>query len=96
MGDELVLHLNKELPRPYTGAADRRMHRQIPAENSCGSGQLTASSTNLHFHGINVPPTCHQDDVIRTLIQPGDPASSTESRFSPTKPSLAGRERGGP
>jgi FtsP/CotA-like multicopper oxidase with cupredoxin domain len=38
----------------------------------CGDkGAVTVSSTNVHFHGLNVPPTCHQDDVITTLIQPG-------------------------
>ena len=31
---------------------------------------MSASSTNLHFHGLDVPPTCHQDDTLRTLIQP--------------------------
>jgi FtsP/CotA-like multicopper oxidase with cupredoxin domain len=85
-GDELVLHLKNELPQPYTGAADRRMHRHIPAENSCGSGQLTASSTNLHFHGLNVPPTCHQDEVIRTQIQPGDPAFEYRVKIPDNEP----------
>jgi FtsP/CotA-like multicopper oxidase with cupredoxin domain len=38
----------------------------------CGDkGMATISSTNVHFHGMNVPPKCHQDDVINTLIQPG-------------------------
>ena len=35
---------------------------------------MTASTTNLHFHGLSVPPTCHQDDVLKTMVQPGDPA----------------------
>jgi FtsP/CotA-like multicopper oxidase with cupredoxin domain len=33
---------------------------------------MTANSTNLHFHGISAPPLCHQDDVLHTLIDPGD------------------------
>jgi len=37
-----------------------------------GSGIMTAATTNLHFHGMNVSPTCGQDDVIHTMIQPGD------------------------
>jgi FtsP/CotA-like multicopper oxidase with cupredoxin domain len=28
-------------------------------------------STNLHFHGFNVAPQCHQDEVVKTVIQPG-------------------------
>jgi FtsP/CotA-like multicopper oxidase with cupredoxin domain len=39
---------------------------------ACGdTGAMTVDSTNVHFHGLNVPPKCHQDDVINTLIQPG-------------------------
>jgi FtsP/CotA-like multicopper oxidase with cupredoxin domain len=34
---------------------------------------MTPISTNLHFHGMTVPPVCHQDDVIQTSIQPDDP-----------------------
>jgi FtsP/CotA-like multicopper oxidase with cupredoxin domain len=37
-----------------------------------GSGIMTAETTNLHFHGLNVSPTCGQDNVINTMIQPGD------------------------
>jgi FtsP/CotA-like multicopper oxidase with cupredoxin domain len=32
---------------------------------------MKATSTNLHFHGLTVPATCHQDDVMRTLIETG-------------------------
>ncbi len=32
------------------------------------------ASTNLHFHGITVPPVCHEDDVLHTMILPGDAA----------------------
>jgi FtsP/CotA-like multicopper oxidase with cupredoxin domain len=36
--------------------------------------ELPAASTNLHFHGLEIPPVRHQDDVIHTLIQPFEPA----------------------
>jgi len=39
----------------------------------CSGGAMTATSTNLHFHGLTVPPLCHQDDVLKTSIQPTDP-----------------------
>jgi FtsP/CotA-like multicopper oxidase with cupredoxin domain len=29
-------------------------------------------STNLHFHGITVPPVCHEDDVLHTAVLPGE------------------------
>ncbi|HEX3846832.1 MAG TPA: multicopper oxidase domain-containing protein [Steroidobacteraceae bacterium] len=38
----------------------------------CTSGAMTPVSTNLHFHGLTVPPVCHQDEVLRTSVQPGD------------------------
>jgi FtsP/CotA-like multicopper oxidase with cupredoxin domain len=42
------------------------------ASDCPGSGVMTAETTNLHFHGMNVAPTCGQDNVINTMIQPGD------------------------
>ncbi|WP_426434105.1 multicopper oxidase family protein [Bradyrhizobium genosp. P] len=39
----------------------------------CGGGAMTEVSSNLHFHGMTVAPVCHQDDVMKTSIQPGDP-----------------------
>jgi FtsP/CotA-like multicopper oxidase with cupredoxin domain len=41
------------------------------ATAECALQTMTAVSTNLHFHGMNVSPACHQDEVIKTVIQPG-------------------------
>jgi FtsP/CotA-like multicopper oxidase with cupredoxin domain len=40
---------------------------------NCGPGgsQMTASSLNIHYHGTNTSPTCHSDEVIKTLINFG-------------------------
>ncbi len=49
-----------------------KMDMAPPPGPPCGDGgAATINSTNVHFHGMNVPPVCHQDDVINTLIQPG-------------------------
>ncbi|HEX4078730.1 MAG TPA: multicopper oxidase domain-containing protein [Rhizomicrobium sp.] len=40
--------------------------------NVCGSFYMTPQSVNLHFHGMNVSPRCHADDVINTLVNPGE------------------------
>ena len=40
---------------------------------------MTASSTNLHFHGLMIPPVCHQDDVLHTVVGPS--AAPFEYRF---------------
>jgi len=69
-GDQLALNV---LNRIVDGGA---MKMGMPPESGpvCGDGgDMTVDSTNVHFHGLNVPPICHQDDVIHTLIQPGSP-----------------------
>ena len=38
---------------------------------------MSASSTNLHFHGLAIPPKCHQDETVTTLI----PSSSTHFEY---------------
>jgi len=54
---------------------------------TCGDGgDATLDSTNVHFHGLNVPPTCHQDDVIDTLIQPGSPGFKFSMQIPTTEP----------
>ncbi|MEA3108273.1 MAG: hypothetical protein QOI88_2878 [Gammaproteobacteria bacterium] len=39
---------------------------------NCGDPQVTKSSMNIHYHGTNTSPTCHQDEVIKTVINPGE------------------------
>jgi len=54
---------------------------------ACGDGGAeTLQSTNVHFHGLNVPPKCHQDDVIDTLIQPGTPGFQYSIQIPATEP----------
>jgi FtsP/CotA-like multicopper oxidase with cupredoxin domain len=33
---------------------------------------MNNSSVNIHYHGTKTAPTCHQYEVIKTLINPGD------------------------
>lgn len=68
-GDDLVLTLKNELP-PTTDAVAGHNHHAPAA--ACSGGPMTKSSTNLHFHGLSIPPTCHQDEVIHTLVEPSD------------------------
>src|SRR5262249_5841897 len=77
--DNLTLTLINHLNVP--GATPMRMKHPMnmrtksasPLDTSCNGGSMTLDATNLHFHGLNIPPVCHQDDVINTLIQPTDP-----------------------
>lgn len=69
-GDKLGLDvINQNNP---ADAGMMKMNMAPAGTAACGdTGMATVSSTNVHFHGLNVPPKCHQDDVINTLIQPG-------------------------
>ncbi len=74
-GDQLLIHFQNDLPA-VTGTSAQptlRAHAHLanPDPNSdCSGGAMGPAVTNLHFHGLNVAPTCHQDEVINTLIQP--------------------------
>lgn len=76
-GDILTLNLTDQLNvvNPPTAGQKRpmpHMHMAQAGSSSsiCPGTQLDVNTTNLHFHGLNVPPVCGQDDVINTLIQP--------------------------
>jgi FtsP/CotA-like multicopper oxidase with cupredoxin domain len=82
-GDLLVLDLKNELtnlsaegaaaqPAHHHGAAGK-MEMADAATDPCTNATMSLISTNLHFHGLTVPPVCHQDEVLKTSIQPGDP-----------------------
>jgi FtsP/CotA-like multicopper oxidase with cupredoxin domain len=47
---------------------------------------MSPTSTNLHFHGLTLPPVCHQDDVLKTSIQPGDPPFEYRFRIPADEP----------
>jgi FtsP/CotA-like multicopper oxidase with cupredoxin domain len=82
-GDTLSLDLTDDLNvTPPTGANLKYSATHMMQPGEASSGDLSSSdpcqskvdnfnTTNLHFHGLNVPPICHQDDVINTLIQTG-------------------------
>lgn len=60
-GDAVVIRLKNEL------TSDRAMPR-----GGCSHSTMSALSTNLHFHGLDIPPTCRQDDVLNTSVQPNE------------------------
>jgi len=71
-GDEVTLRL-----RNLLGGTAKSPHRAIArattrAGDPCTSGEMSPTSTNLHFHGMTVPPVCHADEVLKTSVQPGD------------------------
>ena len=80
-GDELVLTLKNDL----VGAGPAHVHGNHN-QPTCNGGPMTAASTNLHFHGLSIPPTCHQDETLHTLIQPGDPGFEYRVRIPVSEP----------
>jgi len=76
-GDLVVLTLKNDL-RDFQAAAaaaatNQHLHKGMgKTGNACTADLMTSVSTNLHFHGLTIPPVCHQDDVLKTSVQPGD------------------------
>jgi FtsP/CotA-like multicopper oxidase with cupredoxin domain len=79
-GDLLILNLKNDLTDPGGAASAGNHHLHMNEKNNaakkktdpCLSGLMTATSTNLHFHGLTIPAACHQDEVLNTSIQPDD------------------------
>src|SRR5580704_17899171 len=64
-GDHLIITVtNNTTQQPF--------HMMIDPPN-CGPGgsTMTLSSLNIHYHGTNTSPTCHSDEVIKTLLNYG-------------------------
>jgi len=72
------------MPIPKT--MDASAHGANATNDPCVGSQMNATSTNLHFHGLTVPPVCHQDDVLHTSIQPADAAFEYRVRIPPDQP----------
>jgi FtsP/CotA-like multicopper oxidase with cupredoxin domain len=82
-GDRVELDLTNRLtyipPGPPNLVAGHSHDEEIAAA-ACSSGNISATSTNLHFHGLDIPPKCHQDDVLTTTI--ASMAAPFEYRFA--------------
>src|ERR1700678_326081 len=94
-GDWLILHLKNELeeldqsaqpPQGHAHSHDAHSAHGAKSSDPCSSGAMSAVSTNLHFHGLTVPAVCHQDDVLKTSIQPGDPPFQYKFRIPENEP----------
>jgi FtsP/CotA-like multicopper oxidase with cupredoxin domain len=84
-GDQVIIHLKNEMKD--TGAASADAMHMPPSSQSCTSGMMMdVVSTNLHFHGLTIPPTCHQDDVLNTIVEPGDAPFTYRFRIPDDEP----------
>jgi FtsP/CotA-like multicopper oxidase with cupredoxin domain len=80
-GDTLVIKLKNEislvpaaLPSNKTSSPFQTIKVHHRRHHPCAGGDMSAAATNLHFHGLSIPPVCHQDETLKTLVEPGDPA----------------------
>jgi len=88
-GDLLVLNLKNDLTDLDASASAANHHHHTDGRvktDPCVSGLMTATSTNLHFHGLTIPSACHQDDVLNTSIQPQDSPFQYRFRIPPNEP----------
>jgi FtsP/CotA-like multicopper oxidase with cupredoxin domain len=93
-GDLLILHVKNEIAPGQSredGARTRdqtRSPQRGAEEYPCTQrNDMSAVSTNLHFHGLQIPSACHGDDVLRTSIGPGDPPYEYRIRIPLDQPS---------
>jgi FtsP/CotA-like multicopper oxidase with cupredoxin domain len=83
-GDELLIMLKNDLDPSVNPSFHKHNMQGMPGMNSmpdlaisgqsnpdCGAMMMTDTSVNIHYHGTNTPPKCHQDEVIKTLINAG-------------------------
>ncbi len=70
-GDQVIIHLKNAMIEPQPAVPTQHAHAHAMS-GGCAGGAMTVVSTNLHFHGLTIPPTCHADDVLNTTLQPGD------------------------
>jgi FtsP/CotA-like multicopper oxidase with cupredoxin domain len=73
-GDELIIELKNAIPATASSQSMTAMPGMIVTglgSNVCGASTMDSTSTNIHYHGTNVPPVCHQDEVITTVINSG-------------------------
>jgi FtsP/CotA-like multicopper oxidase with cupredoxin domain len=71
-GDQLIIHFQNDLPAAANNMAGMKMSLSPHDSSSTAcNGTMSATATNIHFHGTNAAPVCGQDEVIHTLVQPG-------------------------
>jgi len=85
-GDLVIIHLKNAMTAPQHAGPESQHVHSAGTGNKCTGGPMTLISTNLHFHGLTIPPTCHEDDVLKTSLQPGDPAFEYRFRIPEDEP----------
>ncbi|MGA8531536.1 MAG: multicopper oxidase domain-containing protein [Acidobacteriaceae bacterium] len=79
-GDTLIIHFTNDLPAAAaSSASDNMASMKLTLSNNSATtstspacnGTMGTNVTNIHFHGTDIAPVCGQDEVVHTLVQPG-------------------------
>ena len=73
-GDTLIVTLKNEISVPAkSGQRKQFRNHSSRQQDPCTADHMVSFATNIHFHGLTIPPVCHQDETLRTTILPGNP-----------------------
>jgi FtsP/CotA-like multicopper oxidase with cupredoxin domain len=66
-------------------------HKTVPSPSTAphdpfSGGTTATTSTNIDFHGLNIPPDCHKGEVSATTIENGDAAFDYEIQIPKDNP----------
>lgn len=64
-GEELIIKLRNH------GASMMMNESSFIEQSSCEGMMVDDMMINIHFHGLGVNPSCHQDEVVLTSVMPG-------------------------
>ena len=67
-GDTVNIHMTNMVASAPLGQSEKVSNDATV----CGDSTMTATSVNMHFHGLNVSPRCHGDETIHTIINSGE------------------------
>jgi FtsP/CotA-like multicopper oxidase with cupredoxin domain len=76
-GDNLIIHFQNDLPAASSTSDNMASMKMtlssdgVTSTSPACNGTMGANVTNIHFHGTDIAPVCGQDEVIHTLVQPG-------------------------
>jgi FtsP/CotA-like multicopper oxidase with cupredoxin domain len=79
-GDRIIIALANRVPAQASGVSETsgvmmshmNHMRQMAEHVEPGKGELASSMVAPPVLELNTPPTCHQDEVIRTMINSGE------------------------
>lgn len=74
---------SEQLDEPFKtpNCGDTTFETLGPPNSTVNPTSMTAGSMNIHYHGTNTSPACHEDNVVKTLINPVGAPDTTVSTF---------------